>query len=91
MYWSEIEIEELKRLYEDNSNEDISKKMNRSLSSVINKANGMRLKKSKSYKSNNAIKRNKITGRDLNQKTISKIASKYKSRSEFQKMDPSAY
>jgi hypothetical protein len=91
MDWSEIEIEELKRLYEDNSNEDISKKMNRSLSSVINKANRMRLKKSKSYKSNNAIKRNKITGRDLNQKTISKIASKYKSRSEFQKMDPSAY
>jgi hypothetical protein len=94
MEWSENEIKKLKELYPENKTRDVSILLDKTESSVNNKAFRIGLKKSKIYKEkikNSLIVRNKKNGRDLNIEKIKTIASNYKSRSEFQKNDPSAY
>jgi hypothetical protein len=91
MNWSQEEINTLIEVYSDMASLTISENMNRSLYSIKSMANKLRLKKSKKYKSNFLSKRNKLLGRDLSFDFLSEIALKYNSRSEFQKMDPSAY
>lgn len=94
MFWKDEEIELLKELYTYRKSEDISIILERSLSSIINKANELNLKKSINYKNelnNNLIKRNKKIGRDLSDELLKEIALKYKSRSEFILNDASAY
>lgn len=94
MEWSENEIKKLKELYPENKTRDVSILLDKTESSVNSKAFRIGLKKSKVYKEkikNGLIVRNKKNGRDLNIEKIKTIASNYKSRSEFQKNDPSAY
>lgn len=91
MKWSENEISILRKLYPDNKNEDISKIMNKSIKSIISKSFKLGLKKSKSHKREMISVRNKKTNRDLTYDLLKKIALMYKTRSEFQLMDPSAY
>jgi urease gamma subunit len=94
MEWNEDEIKKLKELYPDNSNKYLSMLLNKTESSIINKAYRIGLKKSKKYKEviiNNLITRNKERSINLDLEEIKIIASKYKSRSEFKKKDSSVY
>jgi hypothetical protein len=89
--WSEEEIIYLKKNYSNMFNSDLSKILGRTETSIYVKANKMGLHKSISHKSKCISIRNKSVGRDLNYKTLELIGRKYKSKSEFQKNDPSAY
>jgi hypothetical protein len=89
--WSEDEIIFLKKNYSDMFNSELCKILNRTEQSIYVKANKLGLNKSKSHKSKCISKRNKMVGRDLNTDTLSSIAKKYKTKSEFQKNDPAAY
>lgn len=90
MWTKEMELK-LTEIYPSNKNDDISKIMGMSKSSIINKAWRLGLRKSKKHLAKVASIRNKKVGRDLNIDMLSYIASKYKTRSEFQYNDPSAY
>ncbi len=89
--WNELETNRLIELYPNNRNEDIATKLSKTKSSVINKAHKLKLKKNISFKSEMVVKRNKSIGRDLTDEFLKDIAFKYKTRSDFQKNDPSAY
>jgi hypothetical protein len=89
--WSEDEINYLVKNYSNMFNSELCEILNRTELSIYVKANKLGLHKSNSHKSKCISKRNKMVGRDLNYKTLSLIAKKYKTKSEFQKNDPSAY
>lgn len=89
--WTKKEETFLIENYSDLSNIDISIILNKTVNSIEAKSNKLNLKKSKSHKSKMIGLRNKKVGRDLNANTLKKIAKKYKTRGEFQKMDSSAY
>jgi hypothetical protein len=89
--WSEDEINYLVKNYSNMFNSELCEILNRTELSIYVKANKLGLHKSSSHKSKCISKRNKMVGRDLNYKTLSLIAKKYKTKSEFQKNDPSAY
>lgn len=90
--WTENEIKILKDNYENYPNEEILKILpNRNYKSITKKAWELNLKKTKEVKSFLIGKRNKMTGRDLTFENLAIIAKKYKTRSEFQEKDPSAY
>jgi hypothetical protein len=90
-YWTEDEIIFLIKNYSDMFNSEISKILNRTETSIYVKANKLGLLKSVKHKSKCIAKRNKSFGRDLTEDFLKEISKKYKSRSEFQKNDPSAY
>jgi hypothetical protein len=89
--WSEDEINYLVKNYSNMFNSELCEILNRTELSIYVKANKLGLHKSNSHKSKCISKRNKMVGRDLNHETLSLIAKKYKTKSEFQKNDPSAY
>jgi len=89
--WLESEEIFLKNHYANTKNCNLSKKLNKSIKSVESKAFRMGLSKSKEYKSNYISKRNKKVGRDLNVENLTRIAAQFKTRSDFQEQDPSAY
>jgi hypothetical protein len=89
--WNDNEIRYLIDNYSNMFNFELSKTLNRSETSIYVKANKLGLKKSETHKSKCISKRNKMVGRDLTYELLSSIAKKYKTRSEFQKNDPSAY
>jgi hypothetical protein len=89
--WSDEEIEYLKNNYSNKFNSELSKFLNRNDLSIYLKANKLGLKKSITHKSKCISKRNKMVGRDLTHEKLSSIAKNFKTRSEFQKKDPSAY
>lgn len=89
--WTKEEENELIKIYSDEKNEIIAKLLNKEISQIERKANRLKLKKSKTHLSKNAINRNKLIGRDLSFEKLKDIASKYKTRGEFQRMDGSAY
>lgn len=91
MKWKEEEVEYLMEHYPNNTDNYLSKKLNKSLSSIRNKSRRLSLKKSKLHKSKMISKRNKMVGRDLTFDKLKEIALKYKTRGEFQLNDPSAY
>lgn len=89
--WKKTEIKFLYQNFSDFTDKELSKSLNRSIQSVTNKARKLKLKKSAEHKSKCISIRNKIVGRDLSMNLINEISKKYKTRSEFQKMDSSAY
>ena len=89
--WTNNEIKFLCDNFSDMENIEISKLMGKSVSSITKKAYIMKIKKSPNHKSLMISRRNKIVGRDLTNESLCEIAKKYKSRSEFQKSDPSGY
>jgi len=89
--FSEEEIDYITENYSETQNRDLSIRLNRSIGSILAKSRKLGLRKSKNHKSMMVSKRNKIAGRDLNEDFLAEIALKYKSRSEFQEKDPSAY
>lgn len=91
MKWSKSEIDYLVKYYSNQKNEFISKHLNRSINSIKNKAINLELKKSDAHIANMISHRNKIIGRNLNFDKLKEIALLYKTRSEFQRMDASAY
>jgi len=89
--WTEKEIGYLKSNYSNMFNFELSKILNRSELSISTKANKLGLSKSQQHKSNCISRRNKMVGRNLTKEMLSDIAEKFKTKSEFQKKDPSAY
>jgi hypothetical protein len=91
MSWSKELTNKLIELYPNTKNSEISIILNISKKSIESKANRLKLKKSKEFKSHLIGIRNKLVGRDLSYDNLIEIARKYKSRGEFQKCDGSAY
>lgn len=91
MIWSKDEINYLVENYSNTKNEELSKKLKRSIASISNMAGRLKLKKSKEHKSKMISLRNKSFGRDLNDSFVKKIALKYTNKSEFKSNDPSCY
>jgi hypothetical protein len=89
--WSLKEIDFLIKNFDDKTNVELSKKLERTERSVAKKANILGLKKSKNHKSKCIAKRNKMVGRDITVELIIKESKKYKTKSEFQRKDPSLY
>lgn len=90
--WTKEEESIIKEYYEKTTNEDLLNMLKgRSYRSITIKAAKMGLSKSNEIRSFLISKRNKMTGRDLDFEKISKIAKEFKTRSNFQRMDPSAY
>lgn len=90
-YWTEDDVFKLKEMFSNNRDSDISAVLNRSIKSISKKAHSLGLKKSKKHKSKMISLRNKSTSRDLNYNSLKAIAIIYKTRSEFQLFDGSAY
>lgn len=90
-YWTDDEVNYLIENFPDNSNKKISMDMGRSIRSIISKSNRLGLRKSVRYISNVASIRNKKLKRDLSFENLKEISKKYKTKSEFQMDDPSAY
>lgn len=91
MKWKEEELQKLIEIYSDMKNSDIAKILNKKQEQIGRKACTLKLKKSKEQISKNIGNRNKIVGRDLSYENLKEIALKYKTRGEFQRLDPSAY
>lgn len=91
MKWSKELTNKLIELYPDTPNYELIKIFNTTEKTITSKAYKLGLKKSKECKSFLIGKRNKMVGRDLNYENVKEIASKYKSRGEFQYSDSSAY
>lgn len=89
--WLETEIDLLIKMYPNCYTKDISDKLKRSEGSITLKAKRLNLKKSTEQRSKHIIKRNKMVGRDLSYEFVKQQALLYKTRSEFQKKDPSSY
>lgn len=89
--WTKDEIDKLIELYPDNKNKDIANLLNINNLAITNKGRRLNLKKSKEHKGKMIAKRNKMVTRDLTYETLKNIASKYKTRGEFQRLDGSAY
>lgn len=86
-----IDIEQFKKDFPNNRNEDLMIKYKLTKYKVLKYQIKYKLEKSKEHKSRMIAKRNKMVGRDLNLENLREIASKYKTRGEFQFMDNSAY
>lgn len=91
MKWTKEEIELLKNIFENDTNENVAKILNKTTKQVERKATSLKLKKSKEHKSNMISNRNKMFGRDLSYENLKNIALKYKTRGQFQRLDSSAY
>lgn len=89
--WEDGEVLFLIKHFHNTFNEDLSVKLNKSVSSIQNKANKLGLIKSKEHISKCIGRRNKIVGRDLTEDFLKKEVLKYKSLSELQKKDSSVY
>jgi hypothetical protein len=89
--WTNDETNNLKKLFPITKTCDLSKIFNRTCGSITQAAARLKLKKTSEFKGWLTGRRNKMVGRDLSLETLRDIASKYKSRSEFQKKDGSAY
>jgi len=93
--WTKTEINHLIDLYPTNKNVNIANILNKSTSSVENKAYRLSLKKDIKYlkdsKSLLLTNFNKKNGRDLTDALLAENALKYKTRSDFQRGDASAY
>jgi len=89
--WSDEEINYLTNNYSDMFNYELTKILNRSETSIYVKANKLGLSKSFEHKTKCIVKRNKMVGRNLTKDMILSIAKKFKTKSEFQLKDPSAY
>ena len=89
--WNLEKEAKLTELYANNSNDELVIVFGITKSSITNKAKRLGLKKSKEQKSKMIAKRNKMVGRDLTFELVKEIASKYKTRGQFQKEDSSAY
>jgi hypothetical protein len=90
--WTENELKILKNNYKDLSNKDLMRILpGRTYESITIKSGKLGLKKSDEIRSFLTGKRNKMVGRNLNFNIVKNIASNFKSRAEFQKIDPSAY
>lgn len=91
MKWTEELTQKLIELYPDTPNYELIKVFNTTEKTVTSKAYKLGLRKSKECKSFLIGKRNKMVGRDLNYETVKNIASKFRTRGEFQNADSSAY
>ena len=91
MKWTKEKIKLLIDLYPNTPNYELINVFDVTEKSLTAKAYRLNLKKTKECKSFLIGKRNKMVGRDLNYNNLKLIASKYKSRSEFQLNDSSAY
>jgi len=89
--WTKDEEEFLIGNFSNTTNRELGEKLNRTPASVIKKSVSFNLKKSKEHKGKTIGMRNKMVGRDLTFDTLKNIAKKYKTRGEFQRLDPSAY
>lgn len=89
--WNKKDIDTLIELYPETRNIDIALKLNKNIKYIIYMAVKLKLRKTKNFKGRMISKRNKMIGRDLTFDVLKQIASKYKSRGEFQTKDPSAY
>jgi hypothetical protein len=89
--WSESEIDFLVKNYSEMFNSELVKILDRSELSIYVKANKLGLSKSSEHKSRCISKRNKMVGRNLTNDALGLIAKEYKTKTEFQKNDPSAY
>lgn len=90
-FWTDEDIKTLIKLYPNTTNDELSELLNKTERSISAKAGRLKLKKSKKFKSYLIAKRNKMVGRDLNFDQLQKIALKFKTRGEFQRIDSSAY
>ena len=89
--WTNEEEQKLIEIYPNMKNIDIALLFNMDQGQIARKAISLKLKKSKEQISKNIGDRNKIYGRDLSYENLKKIALKYKTRGEFQRLDGSAY
>lgn len=89
--WLESEIKFLVKNYKTHTNNEISNLINKTKKSVIKKLKELNLYRTNEEKKFLLSKINKKNGRDLNLKTIKKIASQFNSKHEFYLNDPSAY
>src|ERR1035437_3673311 len=89
--WTQEEDNKLKEVYNLMTNANIAELFNASLTSVEHRAAKFGLRKTKEYisKVHTGVKR--TTGRNLTFEFVKEIASKYKSKAEFQTKDCSAY
>lgn len=90
-FWTDNDIKILIDLYPNTHNDELCKLLNKTERSITCKSRRLGLKKSKEFKSYLIGKRNKMVGRDLTFEELQKIALKFKTRGEFQRIDPSAY
>lgn len=94
--WKVKEENKLKEIYPNKTNKEISKILNKTISSINNKSYRLGLKKSKEFllwrnKSGHKSKVLKGTSRDLTYDKLKKIANNYKTKIEFIKNDEPAY
>ena len=89
--WNKNDLDTLKMLYSNTNNKELSKILNRSETSILCIANKIGLKKTKEHRGKHLSEINKNKGRDLSYENLVEIAKKYKSKSEFQLKDASAY
>jgi len=89
--WDKEEINYLIQNFGNETNEKLASVLKKSTIGINCKAHKLNLKKTEEHKSRCISKRNKMIGRDLNKNLLTEIALKYKTKSEFQKSDPSAY
>ena len=90
-YWKNDDIIFLQENFPFFENDILSEKMGKSKWSIILKAHRLKLKKNPQHKSLMVSRRNKIVGRDLSVNFLIDVAKKYKTKSEFQLRDASAY
>lgn len=91
MKWSDEEIKKLIKLFPTTTNKELAIILNRTERQIKSKSFRLKLKKNTEHKSKLRSKTNKEMGRDLNECALKEIAIKYKTRSEFQRLDSSAY
>lgn len=89
--WTEDEINYLITNFSNISDNELSITLKKTKQAISCKSCKLGLKKSSDYISKCISKRNKMVGRDLSKKLLTEIASKYKTKSEFQRFDSSAY
>jgi hypothetical protein len=89
--WKEDEIEELKNINNTTTNENLAIKFDTSIWCILKIQKKYNLKKDHTNSNLITVKNNKNRGRDLTYDNLKLIASKYKSRGEFQRYDNSAY
>ena len=91
MMWTKEKEKRLIELYPDCTNKKLCEIFNIGEKALTSKAYRLGLSKSKRYISAHISNRNKMVGRDLNYETLKKIASRFKTRSEFPFKDASGY
>lgn len=91
MKWTKELEDKLTSLYPNTPNYDLVKIFNVSEKTLTCKAYRLQLIKTKECKGYLIGKRNKMVGRDLSVELLTEIALNYKTRSEFQYGDSSAY